>query len=299
MNLIKLSHVKASGLPPSLSSTRWNRPASASQARVLWFMGYLVNALGGSLNVAGLRFAAQSLLAPLSSVALVANIVFATLILGERFCAASDTIPMIFIAAGNILAVSSANHQYRESLTMHEIVDLFKRAEFKLYLCVMGSVAALLMLLRTRLQEQIRRNGGENFASPTLLARAGLCHTAAAAMLSVNTVFLSKASMLALAGGVSNALQPQFAVLILTWLSLVVFWVYTLNGLLRSHDLLFIVPVIEVLWALCSMISGGLFFQEYAEMSTWRKFGFGAGVVVNFAGILLLSRRGEKSGKIG
>lgn len=299
MNLIKLSHVKVTGAPANLSSTRWNRRGSLSQARGLWFAGYAVNAIGACFNLLGLRFAAQSLIAPLSSVALVANLLFATIILGERFCPQSDSVPMILIAIGNIVAVGSANHRPQDALTLQEIKELFFRQQFKTYVLVVIVFSSCLMLLRERLRKQIIRSGGENFAPPSLLARVGVCHTAAAAMLCVNTVFLSKASMLALAAGVSNALQPQFFALILSWLSLVVFWVYTLNRLLRSYDLLFIVPVVEVLWSLFSIVSGGLFFREYVDMSTARKIAFCVGACVNFVGILLLSKRGDKARKLG
>lgn len=299
MNLIKLSHVKAAGAPPSLVSTRWNRRGSAAQARSLWLAGYAMNGVGACFNLAGLRFAAQSLLAPLSSVALVANLLFATAILGERFCPQSDALPMTLIAVGNIVAVGSANHRPQNALTLAEIKALFMRSQFRTYIVIVVVVASCLMLLRERLRRQIRQSGGTDFAPPSLLARAGLCHTAAAAMLSVNTVFLSKASLLALADGVSNALQPQFIALILTWLSLVVFWIYTLNSLLCSYDLLFIVPVVEVLWSLFSIVSGGLFFREYVDMSNTRKAGFCFGAFINFVGIFLLSRRGEKARKLG
>ncbi len=121
----------------------------------------------------------------------------------------------------------------------------------------------------------------------------------AAALLSVNTVFLSKASVLVLADGLNNALQPQFFALFLTWLCLATFWIYTLNRLLAAHDLLFVVPAIEVSWSCLSLVSGGIFFREYADMSNTRIASFVSGVALNFSGILLLSRRGEKASKIG
>lgn len=109
MNLIKLSHVKLAKAPP-LRETRFNRRATPLQANVLWLCGYAVNSLGGLLNTAGLRFAAQSLLAPLSSMALFSNALFATFLLGERLSLASDALPMLLIPVGNILAVAAANH---------------------------------------------------------------------------------------------------------------------------------------------------------------------------------------------
>lgn len=299
MNLIKLSHIKrGAGSIAALRDTPFNRRSSPMHATIVWFCGYGVNSLGGVLNTAGLRFAAQSLIAPLSSMALVANAVCATYVLGERL-AVRDVFPMLLIAVGNILAVACANHSEQRGLTLREIAELFRRPSFRIYLVTVIFLSALLMIIRGRLRARIRKSGGVDLASPTLVAYAGLCHAAAAAMLSVNTVFLSKASLLALTDGFHNALQPQFIALILTWLSLVCFWIYTLNRLLASHDILFIVPAIEVLWSLCSMIGGGIFFDEYASLNTTRRICFGIGVVINLTGVFVLSRRGEKGGKLG
>lgn len=267
-------------------------------ATLVWLCGYGVNSLGGLLNTAGLRYAAQSLIAPLSSWALVANALCATYILGERLDA-RDVLPMALIALGNILAVASANHAEQHGLTLREIAHLFKRPSFRVYLITVAIAAALLMILRARLRARIRKSGGEDNASPTLVAYAGLCHAAAAAMLSVNTVFLSKASLLALTDGFHNAFNIQFTALISTWLSLVCFWIYTLNRLLANHDILFIVPAIEVLWSLCSMIGGGIFFDEYSSLTLKRKACFALGVAINLSGVFILSRRGEKDGKLG
>lgn len=298
MNLIKLSHIKRGTGSTALRDTPFNRRSSPMHATFVWLFGYGVNSLGGILNTAGLRFAAQSLIAPLSSWALVANALCATYVLGERL-AFRDVLPMALIAAGNILAVASANHSEQRGLTLREIAHLFRRPSFRAYLAIIAAAAATLMLIRSRLRARIRRAGGADNASPRLVAYAGLCHAAAAAMLSVNTVFLSKASLLALTDGLHNAFNPQFIALISTWLSLVCFWIYTLNRLLATHDILFIVPAIEVLWSLCSMIGGGIFFDEYASLDTKRRSCFALGVFINLAGVFVLARRGDKERKLG
>lgn len=297
MNLIKLSHIKrgsSSGGSTSLRDTPFNRRSSPMHATIVWLSGYVVNSLGGLLNTVGLRYAAQSLIAPLSSWALVANALCATYVLGERL-ELRDAIPMSLIAIGNILAVASANHSEQRGLTLKEINFLFQRQSFRLYLIIIIVISVILMIIRGRLRLKIKKSGGVDNADPTLVAYAGLCYAAAAAMLSVNTVFLSKASLLALKDGLHNALSPQFIALISTWLSLVCFWIYTLNRLLASHDILFIVPAIEVLWSLCSMIGGGIFFDEYASLNFKRRFCFAAGVAINLSGVFVLSKRGDKS----
>lgn len=171
---------------------------------------------------------------------------------------------------------------------------LFRRPRFAVYVAICLSLAASLMIARSQILRRIRRTGGEGFARPTLVAYSGLCHAGAAALLCVNSVFLMKASLLVLADGLHNVIRPQFAVLILCYLVLALFWIYTLNRLLAKHDVLFIVPVIEVLWSCGVIVSGGVFFDEYGTLSTARRIQFATGVLISFFGVFLLSKRAEK-----
>jgi uncharacterized membrane protein len=293
LGIVKLSHAKMASSVSSSFTSRV-RPASAQAANILWLVGLLVNALGGLANMAALRYGPQTALAPLSSVALVANAIFATVVLGERFSPAVDALPMALIASGNVLAVSSASHAAQNPLTLAQITALALRPSFLRYLAVVFVASSFLMILRARIRRQIRRSGGIDFASPTLVARAGLCHTAAAAMLAVNTVLLAKASVLALADGFANAYSVQFIVIVCAWLALGLFWLRSLNTLISQYDVLFIVPAIEVLWSLCSMISGGLFFEEFEVMPALHRASFACGVLINFWGIMLLASREER-----
>jgi len=304
MNLIRLSHIvtgsAGSTAAPSASGgahlreTPFNRKSSQSRASLLWVLGYFFNSLGGSLNIAGLRFAAQSLMAPLSSIALIANAFFATILCGERLSMSRDAGPMLLIAVGNALTVASANHKGFKDLSVDEFARFFLRPTFQRYLAVVVVAVIALSAMRLRLKNLIKRSGGREYANQTLVARMGLCHAAAGCMLCVHGALFSKGSMLILAQGLEHALQPTFSLIIMAWVSLVGLWVYTLNRLLKEYDALFIIPVIEVVWSLQSMISGGIFFDEYSALSMSRLCLFATGVVVNVTGVLVLSHRGEK-----
>lgn len=295
LNLIRLSHIKSS--PPALlHPTAFNRPSSHTTP--LWACGYLLQLVGGALNLAALRFAAQSLVAPLSSVALLTNLAFATALLGERF-APSDIPSLLTIVLGNILAVTAASHAPQTTLTIAALLSLSARPAFRLWLLFASLTALALLACNAYLRALIRRAGGPAFASPTLLARAGLCHAFAAALLCVQMVLLGKGAVLVLAGGAAAALQPRFGLLLASWTGLCLFWVWTLNALLARHDALFIIPAIEVCWSVLSLTSGGIFFAEYAQLSQTRFCVFGLGIACNVAGVWRLTRRGEKSGKIG
>mmetsp|Transcript_1232 Transcript_1232/g.3455 ORF Transcript_1232/g.3455 Transcript_1232/m.3455 type:complete len:328 (-) Transcript_1232:246-1229(-) len=301
MNLIRLSHIVSASHPGSntsaLRETRFNRKASHNKSRMLWVAGYLFNSLGGACNVTGLRFAAQSLLAPLASMALISNAVFATVLLGETLSFEDDSLPMVLIACGNIATVSSANHHGFKELTLDQTQQLFMRIPFRIYVVVVLIVVVSLNTLRLRIKSKIAKAGGTDHVSNVVVARMGLCHAGAACILCVNSVFLSKTALLVLAQEFGNIMSPKFVLLLSCWASLGIFWIYNLNRLLCEYDALFIVPVIEVIWSLQSMIGGGIFFDEYSSLSPIRLLFFVTGVCVNLTGVWLLSRRGERGEK--
>jgi len=305
MNLIRLSHLVYSGggglassaSHTNLRETAFNRKSSRGRSRLVWIAGYGFNTLGGSMNVAGLRYAAQSLMAPLSSMALVSNAFFATYLLGEKLHFEKDLPPMLMIGMGNVITVLSANHRGYKQLSLTEFSFLVQRGPFQLYLCMVSIGVVLLVLLRQRYADQVARAGGREFANQLLVAKVGLFHAAAGCVLCVHSVFLSKASMLILAEATDNLRQPALIGVLSGWIGLGALWVYTLNRLLGEYDALFIVPVIEVVWSLQSMIGGGIFFEEFAAISPGRLMCFLLGVAVNISGVWLLSRRHDRRQK--
>lgn len=291
-SLIKLSHMK-----------RQQRSTKQSYSRLLCISGYIINSLGGFLNTMGLRYSAQSLIAALSSWAILSNTVFGIYILGERLYL-HDIVPMCLIMIGNLLTVFNANHSEQTNLTLDQIHHLFNRSIFHHYLIAIMLLSTMILIVRYRIMRKIKQSGGKQYAHPNLVNYEGLCITCIATMCCVNSVFLSKVTVLSV---FTNRLElkelvttPFFITLVITWLGLTTSWIGTLNYLLSAHDVLFIVPCIEVLWSICSMIGGGIVFDEFTSMTTSNRVLFTLGVAVNIAGVLVLSRRsGHKASKLG
>lgn len=166
---------------------------------------------------------------------------------------------------------------------------------FVAYAITSLSLASFLMLLRLHLTRLIRRSGGPEHASPTLVSYCGLSHVGSAALLCVNSVFMSKALLLTLANGFHNVFKLQFVALLCCYATLALFWMFNLSNLLRAYDALFVVPAIETLWCVGSLVSGGIFFDEYSALSRLRKMQFLMGVCTSFTGVYFLSRRAERT----
>ena len=76
----------------------------------LWLWGIALVALGSITDFFALGFAAQSIVAPLGSLTLVANTVFAPLLLNEQINS-YDIIATAAIVCGSVISVASASHR--------------------------------------------------------------------------------------------------------------------------------------------------------------------------------------------
>lgn len=51
---------------------------------------------------------------------------------------------------------------------------------------------------------------------------------------------------------------------------------------LQLFPAIMIVPMMQISWTLFSILSGGIYFQEYETLSVYRGCGYGVGVAVSF-----------------
>ena len=58
-----------------------------------------------------------------------------------------------------------------------------------------------------------------------------------------------------------------FYATLLAWLGLMLFWLKQLNNALALYDPLFIIPLLQANFICFSIISGGIFYQEFNSMN--------------------------------
>jgi len=78
-------------------------------------------------------------------------------------------------------------------------------------------------------------------------------------------------------------------VIIVAWAASMVFWLYRMDTALRKFDGPFIVPVLQVVWTLFSIIGGGIYFQEFNRMPGIGITFFTIGVLIVISGVYLLA----------
>lgn len=103
---------------------------------------------GAAADFVALLYAPQSLVAPLGSSTLLANVFFAHFLLNEEVLK-SDLGATVAIVAGSILTTFSADHS-NHGYTLREMEALFTRLPFLLYLTTVACVFFLILAIILR-----------------------------------------------------------------------------------------------------------------------------------------------------
>ena len=101
----------------------------------MWHLGLWLVIVGAIADFVALGLAAQSIVAPIGSTTLVANIFFAYFWLGE-YLGRSDLLGTFLVLLGSVLSVAFGNHEDKE-FSMDDIKYFYGLAPFIVYLVVL------------------------------------------------------------------------------------------------------------------------------------------------------------------
>lgn len=320
-NLMKLSHNKKAAaeakeqeLPMQIAVTCASPPAPQGGGdgsprrsfenraigwaiRKLWPIGAALLALGSVVTFVSFSFAAQSLLAGLSSIQFVSNVFFVRLVLGEQVTSRTIGGTML-IVAGQALIIIYSPHASK-SYTVPELQGLYIEPVFLGYLAAKLGGAGLLGALYHVYTDR------EGQHSP--LPGSRLVRPSSYAMLSalIGTLSVLQAKCLSellrssIRGNNQLTYPFTYAVLLL-WLSATAFWLYRMNLGLKLFDGVFIIPVLQVFWTFFAILDGFIFFEEYKKYtSALPLLGFISGVLIVFVGVYLLCPRPKREPTVG
>lgn len=97
--------------------------------------------------------------------------------------------------------------------------------------------------------------------------------------------------------GELNTIWPYL--LLALFVIITAFWLYRMNSALKKYDAMFIIPVLQALWLLFAVLNGGIFYEEFADLSLLYNFLFGSGIVILLFGVSIFSPRvPEKSTEV-
>eukprot|EP01083_Nonionella_stella_P004921 14375_1 len=74
-------------------------------------------------------------------------------------------------------------------------------------------------------------------------------------------------------------------VVFVSWGVTIVYWLTRMNSALRMFDGVFIIPTLQVMWIFLSVMGGGIYFQEFNDLNTWKYVVFVIGILIIFSGV--------------
>jgi uncharacterized membrane protein len=253
----------------------------------MWINGTIIYVSGALLLFASFALAPASLLAPLESIQFVTNVIFGRFVLKRTV-----TPKMIFgtclIVSGTIIALCSGPH-VDPVLTLDQLTAHWHAQSWLIFLAAVASIAAIAWIVHHLCNYQVAR--GRFFPWPKMVSP--LTYALYSAIIGTQSVVEAKcmSSMVAiwLTGKDDIWKNPYTYACVIGWIPLVAVWLYQLNNALSIYDPLFMIPLLQANFILFAVLSGGVFFGEFDNLTASQWIGFMSGVIVMFLGLYFLA----------
>ncbi len=265
--------------PPPLSSL-----SNSVLRPYLWAIGLLFIILGSIFDFAALSYGPQSLVAPLGSLTLVSNVLFAHFLLAEDV-ARRDVFATFLIVAGSTIAIGFGSHEDKV-FTVGELYASFLVPGFLLYALIVCIAIGYLYMTILKLERIEYLHGSSSFFYAPYRSWHRFCYPALSGIVGAQSVLFAKCSVELLvntfgspttsassndstettvdSGYSSNMfLYPQSYVILATMTATILLQIKFLNDGLRRFSATFTVPVFQAFWIIVSVVSGLIYYEEY------------------------------------
>jgi hypothetical protein len=310
VNFQKLSFSRNAALPREKQRKYLQQP--------MWMLGMGLVVFGSLFDFAALSLAAQSIVAPIASVNLVANVFFAHYCLHETLNW-RELVGTLLIVAGSVLAVAFGDHS-SIPLTSHEIVRFASSLTFVIYFIIalvigiaMYSYCRIATPIKTKIAEAITRYDRADAVddTETMQVENGVileleadyakyekihpfCLCALSGIFGGQSMMFGKivSSLFSTTLQGSNQLfNVWFPLCLICMISTVMSQVHFLAVALNFFDALYVVPVFQCFFISVSTIGGASFFGEFSNFSATQGVFFTFGLLMTLGGVMVLSSR--------
>ncbi|KAL4430976.1 hypothetical protein ABPG75_006232 [Micractinium tetrahymenae] len=290
-NVIKLGHTRTAALadgpqPKLLRAPRrwWRTPGNK-----MWLSGMAAFGVGNLLNFASFAFAAQSLLSALGVVQFISNIIFGRFVNKEKVTK-RVLLATAIVCCGCVLLVAFGNHE-SPTLSTHDLLELYSKPPYIAYLCFIFTCAPVMYgVYRHGKRAVLADHSG---AAARKWARwLPISYALFAGVLGTQSVLYGKTMSMLLRttfSGDSQFKSWYMYVSIFLFLLFAGFWMRRYSKAMKLFPVLIIMPIIQIVWVLFSLISGSLYYEEYKTLNALSGSMFGLGVVVLLVGVHLLT----------
>ncbi|CAJ1411438.1 unnamed protein product [Effrenium voratum] len=248
--------------------------ATQTPWRGRWYGGALVFGIGNLLNFRSLSMAPQTILAALGAVQFISNVFFARFLLGEKITSRTLGATAAIVIGVVIAVYFIGRNEITTQYTALALAQRYKEMDYVFYLSVLAGVGVYLEYTHRR--------------APDAAALKPICFAAASAILGTQSVVQGKCASTVL----SQSEELTAPALFFLGCSLVVlagaqaFWLVRMQQGLALFAGSVIIPSLQVFWTLLSILTGGVYFEEFQALDIWDVVGFVAGLLVLLLGVL-------------
>jgi hypothetical protein len=270
------------------------KPSDESRFRRLWSMGFACIVVGSVFDFAALAFGAQSIVAPLGSISLVANIMFAQVMHGEKL-SRTDLVATCVIILGCIVSVAFASHK-NEICDIDTLLGLYAKPRFAIYAsCILLLLTGGVLAVR-HMEHVVKVYGTRSARYQAVFQYHRFSYAFLSGVAGAQSVLFAKSLdelLVSSFSGDSKIFLAHFGsyLIALSMFCSVGLQVYWLNCALARWDALYVVPVFQAQWIVFSVIGGGVFYGEFAGFSFGQAVAFMVGVALTVLGVYFLSQR--------
>ena len=248
-----------------------------------WIAGFALFKISNWTNFAAYGFGSQSVLSALASVQFVSNLVFGAAFLGEKPTGRMVAGTML-IVCGILFVILFSNTSSNQDYVMDDLLELYRSPVYIVYISLLSAIGAGAYCAYQRFSKAGQQIGPGGIKLPDPIAKP-LCFSLYSAIIGTQGVTFSKMFVELIRSNFSPDYPPQ-AGYVLTWVFLLglivcgIFWDKQLNSGLREFDALVIVPMMQAFWTMLTIINGGVYFQEFQQLTPKGATMFVVGVVV-------------------
>mmetsp|Transcript_2055 Transcript_2055/g.5490 ORF Transcript_2055/g.5490 Transcript_2055/m.5490 type:complete len:426 (-) Transcript_2055:1998-3275(-) len=246
-----------------------------------WLLGFAVFVSGTLLNFGAFKFAAQSLLAGLSSVQFISQVVFSKVVLHEDIAIVAY-FGVVVVVGGCVCLVVFGQH-HAKNYGPEELAALFGRAPYVSYMLGAAAISCFSWVAYTNIKQSVARSRNVAQFSHSLLnmrqrqtlavlfaIRAGIWGSQSVVLAKALSMLLSQ--LLNPAPEHGNPLKTyETYFIILGFAAAATFWMLRLNHALKLFDALYMIPMMQLSWMLFSSLSGGIFYEEFVQWQ-WQNY---------------------------
>jgi len=285
-----------------------------------WIFGFITVLAGSATNALALKYAAQSLVLPLSVTTLLVNTILAIIILKEPWNI-FDVVGIIVIIVGTVLSVIFGptatenswiiNTFYERYLDIVFIAVMISFSVIAMFCYIYCKIIMFLNSKRVPVQDMIKsksltedqpqgtikRSGGRSGKeikafrySPEKSKRFLICIVFVTSYFgSTNQLFLKTVLEIITVGGNKFFIYALFYINIFLFVITTILLEYFRQLSLKLFNSLYVVPIFQVLLIVVGSVMGGIYFNEFSSMTTKKIIGFCVGICAVILGVIVLT----------